>query len=166
MKHTFFIQKLFVPITKLSLGNLIFIITVGYTFLCCVSCTFSSYEKNGKVCYYCPPASFWVADCLNTGMQAQCKPCETNHYQTSQNKALYCGRCTRCEEVVRNYNAAAILVPCTARSNTVCGCKPQHHFIKDDGGMGRGYCQENSKCAPGSGALQSGKYKLVTGAIL
>ena len=92
--------------------------------------------------------------------------CEANHYQTSPNIAHYCGRCTRCDEVVKNYNAAAILVPCTPWSNTVCGCKSHHHFIKDYGGMGMGYCQENSKCAPGSGAVQAGNYKRVTGAIL
>jgi len=93
-------------------------------------------------------------------------PCEANQYQTSQNIAHYCGSCTKCQEVVRNYNAAAILVPCTALANTVCGCKPRHHFIKDYGGMGVGYCKVNSKCAPGSGALKSGNYKLVTGVIL
>ena len=91
-------------------------------------------------------------------------PCPDNHYQKSQNIAHYCGRCRRCDEVVRNHNASAILVPCTAFANTVCGCKPHHNFIKDYGGMGRGYCQENSQCPPGSGALKSGNYKIVTGA--
>jgi hypothetical protein len=90
-------------------------------------------------------------------------PCPDNHYQKFQNIAHSCGPCTSCDEVVRNHDVSAILVNCTAFANTVCGCKPGHHFIEDYGGMGNGYCKVNSKCAAGRGAFKSGNYKIVTG---
>jgi hypothetical protein len=93
-------------------------------------------------------------------------PCPDNHYQESQNIAHYCGQCTSCDKVIRNHDVSAILVNCTAFANTVCGCKPGHHFIEDYGGMGNGYCKVNLKCAAGSGAFKSGNYKIVTGASL
>lgn len=75
---------------------------------------------------------------------------------TTQNRAIYCKYCTLCDQVVRNHNLAAVLENCTSTSNTVCGCKPTHHFVPDHGGLGKGHCFENTKCPAGNGTIKKG----------
>ncbi|XP_063409946.1 tumor necrosis factor receptor superfamily member 5-like [Mytilus trossulus] len=116
--------------------------------------SWSSYSKDGTLCYYCSPGTYFIDDCLTHNTQAQCKPCPTQTFITSKNIAIYCKPCTQCDHVVRNYYLAIVLEKCTSTSNTVCGCKPTHHFIQDHGGLGRGHCFENTKCSAGSGLIK------------
>ncbi|CAG2188340.1 unnamed protein product [Mytilus edulis] len=83
----------------------------------------------------------------------QCVPCPDGAYQVTSNRANYCTRCTRCEEVVMNHWVSAILSQCTAISNTVCGCILGYHFTKDQRELERGFCQTNSLCSAGHGLV-------------
>ncbi|VDI33851.1 tumor necrosis factor receptor superfamily member 5 [Mytilus galloprovincialis] len=83
----------------------------------------------------------------------QCVPCSDGAYQVTSNRANYCTRCTRCEEVVMNHWVSAILSPCTATSNSVCGCILGYHFTKDQREPRRGFCQTNSLCSAGHGLV-------------
>ncbi|XP_052081819.1 tumor necrosis factor receptor superfamily member 5-like isoform X2 [Mytilus californianus] len=121
--------------------------------ICCNYNKWPSYEKNGKVCFYCGPGFHSVGDCLNSNTQMQCVPCPDGAYQVTSNRANYCTSCTRCEEVVMNHWVSAILSPCTATSNTVCGCIQGYHFTKDQREPARGFCQANSLCSAGHGLV-------------
>lgn len=121
--------------------------------ICCNYSSWPSYEKNGKVCFYCGPGFHSVGDCVKPNTQMQCVPCPDGAYQVTSNRANYCTSCTRCEEVVMNYWVSAILSPCTATSNAVCGCILGYHFTKDEREPGRGFCQTNSLCSAGHGLV-------------
>ncbi|XP_076087543.1 tumor necrosis factor receptor superfamily member 11B-like isoform X3 [Mytilus galloprovincialis] len=136
-------------------STVIFGFTLCVIVVCGLEESWSSYSKDGKLCYYCSPGTYFVDDCLTHNTQAQCKPCPQQTFMTTQNRAIYCKYCTLCDQVVRNHNLAAVLENCTSTSNTVCGCKPTHHFVPDHGGLGKGHCFENTKCPAGNGTIKT-----------
>ncbi|CAC5392432.1 unnamed protein product [Mytilus coruscus] len=88
----------------------------------------------------------------------QCVPCPDGAYQVTSNRANYCTSCTRCEKIVMNHWVSAILSPCTATSNTVCGCIQGYHFTKDQREPVRGFCQANSLCSAGHGLVANASH--------
>ncbi|XP_071145500.1 tumor necrosis factor receptor superfamily member 5-like isoform X1 [Mytilus edulis] len=137
-------------------GRLFFLSLLGFSF--CYINSSPSYERGGKVCYYCSPGFYWSGDCWTSHTQAQCQPCPYGTFQTTVNIAHYCERCKNCEEVVRNYILSAIITQCTSHSNTICGCTAGYHFVKDHGGNGIGFCYLNKLCHVGYGLVENGSH--------
>ncbi|XP_076087542.1 uncharacterized protein LOC143057957 isoform X2 [Mytilus galloprovincialis] len=141
---------------KYIFGGLVFLALLDYN-ACNVSSS-PSYERDGKLCYYCSPGFYWVGDCWQSHTQALCQPCAEGFFQTTSNIAHYCATCKSCQAVVRNFYVAKVLSLCTSRSDTICGCMTGYHFIKDHGGNGHGYCQLNQMCSVGYGLVENGTH--------